>query len=85
MSSKTEMHNLGVKLGIIFGVTLLSLVLLSMTLGVGEPVIVLLASLYKGYAATFAGAIMGLIWGFIHGYVVGALIVFLKKLIHIKL
>jgi len=85
MTNKKEMHNLGVKLGIIFGVTLLSLVLLNMTLGLGEPIIVLLASLYKGYAVTFAGAIMGLILGFIHGYIVGALVVFLKGFIHIKL
>lgn len=84
MSNK-EMHSLGVKLGVIFAAILLSLALLSMIFGVGEPIIVLLASLYKGYAATFAGALMGLILGFVHGYVVGALIVLLKRIVHIKL
>lgn len=83
MSTKNEMHNLGVKLGSIFAITLLTLVIASMTLGVGDPIIVLLATLYKGYAATFVGALMGLIWGFIHGYVVGALLVFVKKYIKI--
>lgn len=60
--SKKAMHSTGVKLGGIFGVSLLSLALLSMLLGVGEPVIVLLATLYKGYAATFMGALIGLIY-----------------------
>lgn len=80
MIVKKDMHDLGTRIGAIFGVTLLTIALLSMALGVGEPVIVLLASLYKGYAATLLGAIMGFIWGFIHGYVVGALVIFLKKL-----
>lgn len=79
MSNRKDMHSLGVKLGTIFAVSLLTLALASMALGVGDPIIVLLASLYKGYAATFLGAIMGLIWGFIHGYVVGAIVVFIKK------
>lgn len=79
MSNKKDMHSLGIKLGVIFAITLLTLALASMALGVGDPIIVLLASLYKGYAATFMGAIMGLIWGFIHGYVVGVITVFVKR------
>lgn len=79
MIGTKEMHSFGTKLGVIFAATLLSLVLASVTLGVGDPIIVLLASLYKGYAATFLGALMGIIWGFIHGYVVGAIIVLAKR------
>lgn len=79
MNAKSDMHNLGIKLGAIFGLTLLSLAVLAMAFGVGEPIIALLASLYKGYAATFMGAIIGLILGFIHGYVVGALVIIFKK------
>lgn len=79
MIGTKEIHTLGAKLGFYFAAILLSLVLASVTLGVGEPIIVLLASLYKGYAATFMGALMGIIWGFIHGYVVGALVVLGKK------
>ncbi len=79
MNAKSDMHSLGIKLGAIFGITLLSLAVLAMALGIGEPIIALLASLYKGYAATFLGAIMGLILGFIHGYFVGALVVIFKK------
>ncbi len=79
MSAKNEMHSLGIKLGTIFGVSLVTLAILSMGLGIGDPVILLLASLYKGYAATFVGALMGFIWGFIHGYVVGVLTFLLRK------
>lgn len=81
MNGKKEMHAAGVKLGAIFGVTLLTLALLSIALGIGSPIIALLASFYKGYAATFLGAIMGLISGFIHGYVVGVIAVLLMKYI----
>lgn len=79
MIGTKEIHSLGTKLGGYFAAILLSLVLASVTLGAGEPIILLLASLYKGYAATFMGAIMGVIWGFIHGYVVGAIIVLAKR------
>lgn len=85
MNSKHDIHGLGSKLGIIFGVTLFTLAIASMGLGVGEPIVLLLASLYKGYAATFLGALMGLIWGFIHGYVVGAIVVFVRKYVPAKL
>lgn len=81
MIIKKEMHASAIKLGAIFGVTLLSLALLSLALGIGAPVVALLASFYKGYAATFLGAIMGLIFGFIHGYVVGVLAALLMKYI----
>ena len=77
--SKHDMHNLGAKLGLIFGVALFTLAIASMGLGLGEPIVLLLATLYKGYAATLMGAFIGLIWGFIHGYVVGAIVVFVKK------
>lgn len=79
MIKTKEMHDLGVKLGSIFAAALLSLILASVLFGLGDPIIVLLASLYKGYAATFLGAVMGMIWGFIHGYVVGAIIVLAKR------
>lgn len=79
MIGTKEMHSLGTKLGGYFAAILLSLVLASVILGVGSPVIALLATLYKGYAASFLGALMGIIWGFVHGYVVGAIIVLAKR------
>lgn len=79
MKGNKEIHALGAKLGLIFAVTLVSLSIANMTLGIGGPIIVLLASFYKGYAATLLGTLMGLLWGFIHGYVVGAAVYFVKK------
>jgi hypothetical protein len=75
MKNHNEMRDLGVRLGLIFGVVLLSLAYLSMLLGVGAPVIALLATLYKGYAATLLGGLIGFILGFVHGYVVGVLVI----------
>lgn len=74
------MRDLGARLGLIFGVALLSLAYLSMFLGVGAPVITLLASLYTGYAATLLGGIIGLILGFIHGYLIGVLVVIFRDI-----
>ncbi len=79
MIGTKEMHSLGTKLGVYFAATLLSLVLASVILGVGGPVIALLATLYTGYAASFLGALMGIIWGFVHGYVIGVIIVLGKR------
>lgn len=76
------MRDLGVRLGLILGVFLLSLAYFSMLLGgVGAPIIALLASLYTGYAATLLGGIIGFILGFIHGYVVGVLVVIIRGIL----
>lgn len=79
MKGNHEMHVLGAKLGLIFALTLVTLSIANMTLGIGAPIIVLLASFYKGYAATLLGTLMGLLWGFIHGYVVGVFVFLAKK------
>ncbi len=81
MKNQMEMRGLGVRLGLILGVFLLSLAYLSMLLGVGAPIIALLASLYSGYAATLLGGIIGFILGFIHGYVVGVLVVIFRDIL----
>lgn len=81
MKDRTEMRSTGIRIGLIFGVTLLTLSYLSLFFGIGTPIVVLLGSLYAGYAATFMGGILGLIWGFVHGFVVGALVALIKDCI----
>ena len=81
MKNHGAMRDLGVRLGLIFGVVLMSLAYISLLLGVGAPVIALLASFYTGYAATFLGGIVGFILGFIHGYVVGMLVIIIRDIL----
>lgn len=68
-----NMHNAGLRLGVILGLSLLIIALLGMFLGVGMPVVELLGSLYIGFAASFMGALIGFSYGLLHGYVVGAI------------
>lgn len=74
-----SIHNLGITLGVVFGVSMLVYALLSMFVGVGTPIVTLLGSLYVGYDATLIGAFIGLLWGFIHGYIFGALVVLISN------
>ncbi|HUY82842.1 MAG TPA: bacteriophage holin [Acidobacteriaceae bacterium] len=40
--------------------------------GWGAELVKVFASLYIGYAASFAGAIIGALWAFVDGYIAGA-------------
>lgn len=71
-------RDLGLSLGIVLGLTMLVLALLSMFLGVGTPIVELMGSLYIGFAPSILGGLIGLFFGFIHGYITGALLVIVK-------
>jgi hypothetical protein len=70
------------KYGMVFGLILLVLVLLSMIFGVGTPIVELLGSLFHGYTSTLAGGIIGFLWGLVAGYVVSILMDIADGFIH---
>ncbi len=76
-----SIHNLGITLGLIFGISLLVYAYLSLFYGLASPIVALLASLYPGYAASLLGGVIGLGYGFVHGYIFGALIVLISNFI----
>jgi hypothetical protein len=71
-------HKLGLVIGTVLGINVV-LLALAANIGLGQPIVRLLSSLYIGYDMTFKGAIIGGIWGFLDGYVFGYLIGFFKK------
>src|SRR5579862_9221494 len=78
--SKLSVCNLGSALGIVWGLSMFLLAILTMLFGVASPFVDIFSSLYWGYDATPMGAILGLIWGFIDGFIMGALIAFFYNL-----
>ena len=66
--------NLGLTLGIIWGLALLIVTLISVPTGYGMAFLNIFDSIYPGYAITYVGAIIGLVYGFIDGFVGGFLI-----------
>lgn len=54
--------------GIIWGLAILLIGILAMY-GYGMPFVKLFASVYKGYAATWGGAVVGGLWGFVDGLI----------------
>ena len=73
--AKLSICNLGVAIGLVWGLGIFVLGLLSMA-QIGNPIIHVFGSLYIGYKATFLGCVLGFVWGFLHGFVNGALIAF---------
>ena len=74
-----SIHNLGITLGMIFGLYMMGCAYLSYFMSIGTPVVLMLGSLYVGYAATIVGGLIGFLWGFVHGYIFGALIVLISN------
>lgn len=79
-SLRLSICNLGMAVGIVWGVSAFLLAILSMHFNYGTPVVRLLSSVYIGYVSTFGGAFIGLLWGFVDGFVGGALIAWIYNL-----
>lgn len=73
-TAKLSVCNLGMALGLVWGLYILILALLSMTMGMGTPFVEIFSYVYFGFAATFIGSLIGFAWGFVHGFIFGALI-----------
>jgi hypothetical protein len=71
---KLSVCNLGMSLGLVFGLTMMVLAYLAMVFGVGAPMVKMYSSVYAGYHASALGGIVGLLWGFLQGFVFGGLI-----------
>lgn len=78
--SKLSVCNLGMALGIVWGLSLFFCAILTMLSGMGAPFVDIFSTLYWGLDATIIGAVFGLFWGFIWGFIMGALIAFFYNL-----
>jgi hypothetical protein len=60
---------LGLAAGILSGLAMFILTIVSMKTGYGAAWLNLVMSIYPGYTITFVGAFIGFIYGFIDGFV----------------
>ena len=72
---------MGLAIGLISGVGIFLITLLSLWKGKGDTV-GHLAAVFFGYTVSFGGAFVGLIWGFVSGFLCGALIALLYNAFH---
>lgn len=61
--------NLGLAAGILWGVAMFVLTIISMYTGYAGEWLVLTESFYPGYTISWAGSIIGLIYGFLDGFI----------------
>lgn len=73
-AGRISLCHLGFALGLVWGVGLLLLGLISYSNGYGAEFIKVMGSIYIGYAPTVAGSIVGLFWGFIDAFITGVVI-----------
>ena len=78
---KIRARALGLAIGLVCGVGIFVLTLLSLWKGAGIT-LGLLGILFFGYTVSFGGAFLGLIWGFVYGFLCGALIALLYNAFH---
>ena len=66
--------NLGMAMGLTWGLMMFVVSFLTMLFGIGSPFVDIFSSVYWGFDSTVIGAVLGFIWGFIYGYITGVLI-----------
>jgi hypothetical protein len=83
MSSNYTKFNIlafAIAAGISWGIGMLFLGLVGMKFNYGVQAIDLFASIYKGFAPTFQGALVGAIWGFLDGAIGGIIFAWIYNL-----
>ncbi len=71
--------------GIIWAVGAFCLALLSLYWDIATPIVELIASGYKGYAATWSGGLFGALWGFADAFIGCAIFAWLYNVLAKKL
>ena len=72
--SKISICSLGFAVGLTNGIGMMVLAYMAMMHWVGDSIIVLVSSLYHGYAPTVIGGLFGLGWGFLDGFLFGMIV-----------
>jgi hypothetical protein len=66
---KVEAHKLGLATGILWGLLLFVMTLVSLPTGYGAEFLKVMESLYPGYHVSIIGSVVGLVYGFFDGYI----------------
>jgi len=73
---KLKAKALGAAFGIIWGLAIFIMTLVSMSNGYGDVVLSLLRNIYPGYEVSGMGSVIGLVYGFIDGFIGGWLVAY---------
>jgi hypothetical protein len=65
---------LGFAFGVVWGVGLLFMGLISTYTGYAAPFVIIIGAIYPGYGNTLIGSFLGLLWGAVDGFIGGWLI-----------
>jgi len=76
--------NLGLSIGIIWGLGMLLLGLFATFLNWGGGLVQTMSSLYIGYDLGIVGSVIGGIWGFVDGFIFGFLIALVYNMLEEK-
>jgi len=82
---KLHVISFGLALGIVWGVGLFLLGMVSWNTGVGTVWIDTFGSVYLGYKATLMGSVLGFIWGFFDSFIAGVCIAWVYNFFSRKL
>jgi hypothetical protein len=72
--SKLSICSLAFAVGLTNGIGMMVLAYMGMMHWIGDGMIVLISSMYHGYAPTVVGGLFGLGWGFLDGFLFGMLV-----------
>jgi hypothetical protein len=73
---KLHVRSFGLATGVVAGLFILFLTLISLWFGRGETIDALVVP-FPGFSRSLGGAIVGMIWGFVDGFIAGALLAWL--------
>ena len=66
---KLHAFALSLTLGLVWGLTLFILTLVSIKTGYGEAIVKLFSTIYPGFDQSGQGAFVGLVWGFLDAFI----------------
>lgn len=78
---KLDIKKLSLAVGITWALFVVSIGWTAALLGWGDQIVTTMASLYKGFDATFLGGLIGGIWGLVDGLLFGALTAYFYNMI----
>lgn len=71
---KLDSRALGGAFGVLWGLTMFILTILSAMNGYASDFLIMMAGIYPGFSLTYLGAVIGAIYGFIDGFIGGWLL-----------
>lgn len=70
-AGKLSACNLGVSLGVTWGLYMVLVVAVALWFGVGHQVVQVYGNILKGVSVNYSGMLIGFFWGFLQGYIFG--------------